>query len=188
MFWLCDLWRADPSNIRLGEADLTGAEEDPPPGSKTFRSEWKLDSPASKLWKTLGDILALGGTFERVEVTKRKKIGYATQFEAPYVASKWPDDADPVDYCAVIGANVRVRLRPSNSATIIDTLSYDLLKTDTERPASPLEHPAWVKITTPSGHQGYVAGRYIRNTLDFEADFQKIRGRWYMTGLYQPEL
>jgi hypothetical protein len=55
---------------------------------------------------------------------------------------------------------VRVRIRPSEAASVVDTLSYDLVKVDQAGSVPPDSgSPTWVKITTPSGQKGYVAGQ-----------------------------
>src|ERR1044071_8388557 len=48
-------------------------------GIEAFKRHWRLDRPDSELWRELGAVLALGGTFLDPD-----------QFAAPYVYSKWP--------------------------------------------------------------------------------------------------
>ena len=69
-------------------------------GIDAFKRLWRLDQRDSELWRELGAVLALGGTFEGSDA-----------FVAPYVFSRWPDNFDAFDHVAVVGSKVRVTFR-----------------------------------------------------------------------------
>ncbi len=118
---------------------------------------WKPDSPDSELWKEISTVLSLGGTFSTHE-------GKRT-FWAPYTFSTFPDDLESFDelegyeYAPIISKNVRVRSRPNTTASIITSLSYDIVKATFPNPddIKEGEAPGWVKIVVPDGRNGYVA-------------------------------
>lgn len=55
-------------------------------GIEGFKERWELETPNTRVWRELGSVLALGGTFEEQDT-----------FVAPYVTSRWPDELDPFD-------------------------------------------------------------------------------------------
>src|SRR5688572_13796382 len=59
-------------------------------GIASFVELWKLDKPGSELWKELGAVLKLGGSFDG-----------PTSFTAPYTFSRWPEDVDSFEFLAV---------------------------------------------------------------------------------------
>jgi hypothetical protein len=133
---------------------------------------WKPDSPDSQVWAELSIILSLGGTFSTSE---GKKV-----FWAPYTFSTFPNDLDATEYASIVGENVRVRSQPTTSASIVTSLSYDIVKvglliSDNNRED---DIPGWVRIVVPDGRNGYVASRYVRSAIDYRLGFQKIRGKW----------
>ena len=138
-----------------------------------FKRRFEGKHPEADLWQELLTALSLGGQFQGRH-----------RFCAPYVLTRWPEVVDMADYQAIIGKNVRVRIRPSEAASVVETLSYDLVKVDLEGSVPPhSDHPTWVKITTPMGHPGYVASPDIRSCVDYRACFEKRRGRWRLTAL-----
>lgn len=147
-------------------------------GIKDFKEMWKIDKPTSKFWAELTKVLQLGGSFQTVDGHK--------EFLAPYVTSKWPDNAelDVFEYVAVIGTDVRLRAGPGLETPIIASLSYDILKLVTVTPpanAKSKDGLDWVKVMTGDGKQGYVAGKYVRSPIDYRAAFRNIKGSWRMT-------
>ena len=146
-------------------------------GIKDFKEMWLTKNSREDLWAELNAVLSLGGAF----VTS----GGGKRFCAPYTFTNFPDDVDAFEYAAIIGNNVRVRARPSLSAPIISTLSYDIVRADfyydPNDPREEKDTPGWVKITTPGGKQGYVAAKFIRNAVDYRACFRKVKGSWRMT-------
>jgi hypothetical protein len=141
-------------------------------GIKAFKEHWELDKPDSVVWEVLEEILSLGGAF-----SKRGR------FLAPYVSARWPEDFDAEHRAAVIARNVRVRKRPSMTAPVIETLSYDIVRVHREEGTHDDRGETFIKITTPGGKQGYVAYKYLRNPAHSHAYFQKKRGKWWMTAL-----
>jgi hypothetical protein len=139
-------------------------------GIRAFKKHWEAE-PAGKLEQELLAVLSLGGAWQE-----------GKRFCAPYTHARAPDDLKPDENAVILGKDVRVRARPSLTAPVVDTLSYDVVHWDFEGTGSASrDDPAWVKIKTPRGRSGYVAGRYIRNFLDYRAFFEKQRGHWRMT-------
>jgi hypothetical protein len=131
-------------------------------GIEAFTDLWKLNQPNSELWKELGTVLALGGSFD-----------WPSSFTAPYTFSRWPEDLDSFEFMAVVGSNVRIRTRPSTDAPILATISYALLEGDPD--AKPVE--GWTAVQF-SGKRGYISSRYVRSPVDYRANFLYEQGRW----------
>jgi hypothetical protein len=155
-------------------------------GIEEFKKQWKLDQPdSSKLWKELADILSKGGSFLDFDGKR--------EFCAPYVSSQWekvanqlPSGKDGIDYAAVVGENVDLRLEPNPTAPVIDTLSYNIVRIDYDASVPDerdTDYFAWIKVTTTSGKQGYVAGKYVSSPTAFRACFKKVGEKWFMTSL-----
>ncbi len=145
-------------------------------GKENFVKIWEPDKPDSKIWRTLENILTLGGNFS----PDRK------EFWAPYVFAAFPDDADASSYLAIVGGNVNVRAQPRLNAPVLTKLSYDLVKKLGNLPVAektPEGQRRWIKIATPQTRSGYVAAQYTRSPLDYRAGFKKINGRWLMVAL-----
>ncbi|HEU0053390.1 MAG TPA: SH3 domain-containing protein, partial [Longimicrobium sp.] len=122
-------------------------------GIDEFKETWDAGHPASKLWNTLGELLALGGAFDG-----------DSSFVAPYVYSRWPEGYDGFEYGAIVGSDVRVRGRPFLGAPIIAALSYDVVPMANERGSN-----GWEAIRLPDGRTGYIATRYVRRPIDYRA-------------------
>jgi len=133
-------------------------------GIKAFREEWKPHERASMLWKELGDVLKLGGTFDG-----------PSSFIAPYTFSRWPDAVDAFDFGAVTGARVRIRSAPSLNAATIKTVSYEILELAPD--AKAVEGWTAVKLDATTA---YINSRYIRSAVDYRAMFSFSEGRWRM--------
>lgn len=147
-------------------------------GVKDFKEMWKIDEPKSQFWDELTTILRMGGAF--------KTTGGRKEFVAPYVTSQWPDDPmlDAFEYVAVIGTNVRLRSAPGTKSPVVESLSYDIVKTNRTHPyENPVQKDGfnWIRLIAPSGKQGFVADKYVRSPIAYRAYFRKIKGSWRMT-------
>jgi hypothetical protein len=133
------------------------------------------------LWRELRDALRLGVAWEQL------------RFCAPSVATKM-ENLPGIAYILVItGKEVSVHAEPKSSSTVIDTLSYDVVKIGPSGylSISPEEidgetYP-WYQIVTPSGNVGYVYAKYVRYWLDYHACFRKVDGRWGLVTLLYPD-
>ena len=132
-------------------------------GIDTFRRMW-IDTPESGIWNELGTVLALGGSFHDDDT-----------FVAPYVYSKWPDPFDAFEHVAVIGADVRVRAKPSVDAPALSSVSFVILPV-----AAPADTADWRAVRLDGGGTGYVASRYARSPVDYRAVFRFASGQWKM--------
>lgn len=144
-------------------------------GAAEFARQWKLSSTASPLWKTLGEVLSMGGTFSGT--------GSNRQFAAPYTYSAFPDTLDAFEHFCVIAPNVPLRAKPDDHSRVIARLDYDIVRLAAPpRDAKALAGP-WLQVATAKGKHGYVARRFLRSPIDYRALFQKRNGAWRMTAL-----
>jgi len=135
-------------------------------GLEAFKKKWNVNQPDSELWKELGAVLALGGTF-----TERDT------FTAPYTFSRWPDDVDSFDHVAVIASNVRIRSGPNVESAPIATASFSILELDSD---SQPDTSSWTRVLI-DGKRGYIKSEFVRSPIDYRAMFQFSNGRWWMT-------
>ncbi|MBD2071918.1 SH3 domain-containing protein [Leptolyngbya sp. FACHB-671] len=90
----------------------------------------------------------------------------------------------------IVGENVNVRQAASSSSPVIDVLSNEIVRHDSEvwqRGISDQERASletfegWRPIITPNGLRGYVSSRYSYTPSGYRALFEKIGGEWQMT-------
>jgi len=133
-------------------------------GIPAFVAMWTLNEANSELWKELGTVLELGGTFDG-----------PLMFTAPYTFSRWPNDVDSFDFMAVTGTNVRIRTQPRADSPILATVSYAILENDSEAKAV----DGWTAVKF-DGKRGYVSSQFIRSPIDYRARFEYQNRRWRM--------
>jgi len=133
-------------------------------GISAFVAMWTPNEADSKLWKELGTVLELGGTFDG-----------PSMFTAPYTFSRWPNDVDSFEFMAVIGTNVRIRTEPSANAPVLATVSYAILEND----LGAREADGWTAVKF-AGKRGYISSQFIRSPIDYRARFEQENGRWRM--------
>jgi len=80
-------------------------------GVPRFIEIWDPYSPQSEIWKELGDVLRLGGTFGYGKYSR-------DTFWAPYVFGKFPEQGDAFNEAVILDENVKVRARPSSDAPV----------------------------------------------------------------------
>ena len=94
-------------------------------GIAEFTEWWKLDRPGSELWKTLGTVMALGGSFDGKDT-----------FSAPYTFSKFSDEFDAFEYGVVMGKDVSETVpkprRSRNRGTLVRHHTSHRLGTEKE--------------------------------------------------------
>lgn len=130
--------------------------------------KWRLPSRESELWNELATILRMGGSFGGPQS--------ATRFCAPYLFSDWPGGIDAFEHVAVIDSNVPLRGRPSDDATIVASMDYEIVRS--------LDHDfdaAWRQVERRDKTRGWVRGEKVRSPIDYRACFQKTGGEWKMT-------
>lgn len=157
----------DP-NVRSGVDSARGVAE--------FRKQWELDSDKSPLWQELRAALFLGGAF-----VKHDKG--ASEFCAPYVAVRWPQDVDAFTGGAIVAKEVLVKSAPAAGSTTLATLSYDIVEVrDWEVADQAAEsRQKWVRIRLRQG-EGYVPEEQIRSPIEHAACFVRSGSGWRMTG------
>lgn len=131
-------------------------------GRTAFERQWQPQRADSPLWEALGAVLALGGSFTA-----------PSQFAAPYVYSRWPEDLDAFAHLAVTGSDVRLRAAPRADAAVVGSASFEVLEV-----AGPATAGGWLPVRLPGGSAAYVAGTYVRSPLDYRAVFEQRAGRW----------
>ena len=144
-------------------------------GIANFRKQWKIDSSKSELWDELLFVLTNGGAFQQ---EGRSKI-----FTAPYIYSNFPDDLDPFEYSAITGTNVRLRAKPNTEAPVVANLSYSIVKVDYQNSVESRPDAGkytWHKVETSDGKKGFVAGQFVRSSIDYRAGFEKKGSQWKM--------
>jgi len=148
-----------------------------PDGSTEFRKLWQPHAADSPLWVELPKLLFLGGVFI-------KRDQGATEFCAPYVRFKWPDNAPADASGAIIVADALMKAKPSAAAETLQTLSHDLVKVLNWEVADEDKEnkQVWVRIQTGAG-AGFVPEEQIRSPLEHRACFAKKGASWRMTGL-----
>jgi hypothetical protein len=137
-------------------------------GIEEFRKGWRPEAADSTLWSELGEVLALGGTFDTPRTT----------FTAPYVFSRWPGDYDAFEHVAIISADVRVRSAPRADAPPITALSFAII------PTAPSDLHVGADVFTAvrlDGRRvGYVASAFVRSPIDYRAIFELKDEGWRM--------
>lgn len=137
-------------------------------GIDAFRKHWRLETPDSPLWSTLGTVLALGGGFYS-----------ENSFIAPYVFSEFPSSLDGFEHLAVVGRGVRAREEPDLQSPVVASLAFDVVARDRSRPeAGDASGRQWVPIRLRGGGRGYVAAEFLRSPIDYRAGLVREAGRW----------
>jgi hypothetical protein len=143
-------------------------------GAANFKKMWKPTDANSPVWPVLALVVGMGGRFEN------KKT-----FVAPYVYSDFPEDLDGFETIVVTAKNAMMREQPKADATVIRTLSYDILTI--AKPSGKLQHEAgpddWLEVSDSGGKRGFVLQRDLRSPIDFRAIFEKRKSSWRMTVL-----
>lgn len=135
-------------------------------GIEAFRQIWEPDDRKGRVWETLGEVLALGGSFDR-----------EGNFVAPYVFSRWPEQVDAFSHAAITGAAVPVRGAPASSSPVTTSLSFAVVEQVESRGAD----DSWIQIRLARGKTGYVDRRFIRSPTDYRAIFSKRDGKWKLS-------
>lgn len=133
-------------------------------GIRAFREMWKLDRPDSTLWKELGTVLDLGGSFDGPD-----------SFTAPYVFSRWPNNVDSFEFMAVVGRTVRIRTAPGLDAPVLASVSHAILEGDRDGKST----EEWIAVKH-KGRHAFISSRYVRIPIDYRANFRFSDGRWQM--------
>jgi len=146
-------------------------------GSTEFRKLWQPQAADSPLWVELPKLLFLGGVF-----VKRDKG--TSEYCAPYVHFKWPDNAPADASGAITVADALLKAKPSAAAETLQTLAYNLVKVISWEVADDDagNKQQWVRVQTGAG-AGYVLEEQIRSPLEHRACFARSGSGWRMTGL-----
>jgi hypothetical protein len=132
-------------------------------GKDAFIEEWNLNEPTeSELWKELGAVLRLGGSF------------HGKDFQAPYVFSDWPGKFDSFDYVAVVSESAELRAKPNQAAP-------SLLKLKREIVAYVQEKDDWEQVRAFDGAVGWLPKESVRSPVDYRAIFRRLKGKWKLS-------
>ncbi len=145
-------------------------------GTADFKKIWRIEKADSKFWSEFLPVIKNGGKFFFE--------GGDEEFWAPYTFSSFPSGFDGFEHEAIFGNNVNLREKPTASAEVTTTLSYNIVKVDYENSVklktSETEYD-WLKVETLGGKKGYVKADYVRSPIDYRACFEKKGGIWKMT-------
>ena len=149
-------------------------------GPDEFKEHWKPEQPASELWSTLTEILALGGKFRKTDPAQ----GYGSKmFIAPYVFAVESDGYDPFEYGVTVGHGVRVREQASRTSAVLATLDFDVIRVTDWKHLPDADGRSWIAIQLRDGRRGYVAAEFIRSRITYRAIFVFREGRWLLKTL-----
>ncbi|MDQ2659693.1 MAG: hypothetical protein M3Y03_04660 [Verrucomicrobiota bacterium] len=135
-------------------------------GLNGFTRTYGLADPRAPFWGEFQNVLSLGGAF-----TEGRK-----EFIAPYVAARWPDKFDAMEYVALIAKNVVVHAAADPTSKSVARLSYSLLQIKSEGDGS--GQADWVAVLLPAGGTGFVPTASVRSPLDYRAQFRREGGAW----------
>ena len=112
-----------------------------------------------------------------------------TSFTAPifFAIGNVPANTERCECSTIIGRNVNVRSKPSSKSKVITRLDYCVVRNSKSKIGSETikgETYPWVAISTLDGVKGYVFGKYVRSTENYEAHFEKENGVWKMVSFY----
>ena len=141
-------------------------------GRAYFKKTWRLPRRDSRFYLELGQVLRLGGTWQRDPESGR------TDFAAPYTFVAFPDDLDAFTHLCAIVPHAAIRREPRTGAPVIATARYDILQT-TGAPRT--ANPRWWHVRAPGGKSGWIEARLVRSPIAYRAFFERKRGRWMMT-------
>ena len=127
---------------------------------------WSLDDGSDAFYKMMATTLKYGA----VDTSG----GQGNAFMAPYVFTDFPATFDAFTYSVVIGSGVNIRTRPTTSAEIVTTSSYEVLKVLEE------EKDGWVKVQLPDGSRAYIYGTYLWSPIGYRAEFTKVDNAWLL--------
>lgn len=132
-----------------------------------------LEAPQSPLWDELGDVLALGGVFQ--------KTPNGNVFVAPYAFANWPETGDPFESLVAICPDLTLFEKPSDSSKALARLDWNLLPIGPNDPSRKgVSNPPWRELVLPDGRRGWVESRCVRSGIDYRAAFEKKEGTWRM--------
>jgi hypothetical protein len=155
-------------------------------GVSEFKATWQPEQPGTRLWRTLTEILALGGQFQKPSEGYGEKM-----FVAPYVYSVRPAVAfDPWAHGVVIGRGVRVRERPTAASETLAYLAFDVVRVPDWQPrpdADGVPARTWIPVELADGRAGFVAAEYLRRATAHRAVFVLRDGTWLLKALVSGE-
>ncbi|MHB9144260.1 MAG: hypothetical protein ACYC5Y_02870 [Symbiobacteriia bacterium] len=151
-------------------------------GKPAFIKQWKLDKnpQESPIWAELTDVLALGGAFGEPAPGQQAPRLYF----APYIFLHFPAGYDNFQYLAVTGRDVKVQSSPAMGASVVETVSYTVVKWLGDDPANRTatvdgRSYRWAQVETLAGHQGYVLKKFVRSPVDYRLGVGKqTTGAW----------
>jgi hypothetical protein len=141
------------------------------PGISNFVQIHTPDDPSSEIWRDLGRILDLGGSFVGPNV-----------FCAPFVRCPGAKAIDSELFVVVLGAKVPAHASPTSTSEVIEWLSCDVLPFDgshlPEKPST--SAPGWLAVYLGK-RWGFVEEEQTRMVGDWYFHVTKIENRWLLT-------
>jgi Bacterial SH3 domain len=143
-----DFFRAITKDSKLGFGGARNIDE-------------MFDMKTNKFWYVMSHMLKLGGVYEKSE----------SSVYFPYVTHVFPEKYDAFRYAAITGTDVNVRSAPSKTATVVASLSYDIVKVRNDV-------GEYTEVTTPSGIEGYIYQDYIYRPIGYRMALGRHNGEW----------
>ena len=154
-------------------------------GIPEFKQYWSLKEGSDEIWKTLDELLNLGGTLNH-DYDSKEVVG-ATW---PYTFTEFPGKLDAYDHVIVTGSGVALRKGPSADSKIITRLSYNILEFDNQltysNPDNPFNEESgdvdWYAIKF-KGEIGYMTANYVRSPIGYRMSVYLTEKGWKITML-----
>ena len=145
-------------------------------GWAKFVERWRPDDRRnSPLWSALADLLSLGFIRE-----------HPSLYLSPYLVWRFPSDLSMAEHLVVIRDKAPLRQRPSQSAPILASLSFEVVR-ELGAPEPIDDIVQWVHVRTLNGDTGYLNSRDAMSPIMPRAQFGTRRGRWFMIALEAPD-
>ena len=131
-----------------------------------FRRTYGIQEPTAPFWRELQSALGLGGTF-----TLARK-----EFTTPYVAARWPEKFDAMEYVALTAKDVVIHAAANAESKEVARLSYSILKLASENGTG--DKKEWAAVELPKGGIGFVPVSALRSPLNYRAQFRREGNQW----------
>lgn len=133
-------------------------------GSAELRRQWQPESADSPLWEFIDKLLRNGGRFRKPDL-----------FVAPYKAGALAHSPDQEYLAIAVDSNVPVRADSSATATVVGTLTYDVVRL-TNDPWHP--ESKWLPIDIGGGRKGFAPAAAMGGSLGPNIGIERRGGRW----------
>jgi hypothetical protein len=136
-------------------------------GPAAFRSHWRPEAPASRLWQVLPRLFALGGTF------------YSnTLFAVPYVYTRFPGDLSLLGHVVALKEDVSLFEKPEPGAKRVAAAPYSIVPLAAALKPPVLPATGHLEARLPGAGSCFVAADDVYSPAAHRAFFEKRQGQW----------